>query len=224
MKPGEAFVVKFDAKSRRHLQYTETVQSYHDLLKNELADIPINVEKNVDDFNEISSLETILESLEEKHKEKEKKMEVLEVPRIPGRVVSKRRFNEDDDDEELEQFKKKKIPENMQETIERFPQFFQTALKSGRVSIQVPNGWIGALGNALNAFDRTGLEIDICNLFVGSEGGLCLGMSHSSSVSILDGFLEVTSQLCPICGNELQNKARMCKKCTEEFEIFAPRK
>lgn len=224
MDPGKAFIVKFDAKSRKHLQYVETTQHAHDLLKKELADIPADTEKNVEEIGEISSLETILEAFEEKNKENEKQTATLDIPKVSSQFMSRRRFNEDDDDEELEQLRKKSIPENMRETVEKFPHFFKTARKNGRVSIQVPNGWITAFENALSAFERTGLEIDICNLNVGDEGGLCLGMSNSANVSILDSFLEITSQLCPICGDVIQNKAKLCKKCASEFEIFAPGK
>jgi hypothetical protein len=223
LEPGKAFVIKFDAKTRRHLQYTETVQSSHDMLKKELADIQGDCENNFEEVVETSSLEMILETLEEKNKQEEPKMAVLDIPKIPGRIVSRRRFNEDDY-EEHEQLQKMKVPENMERTVERFPQFFKTARKGGRVSIQVPNGWINALESALTAFERTRLEIDICNLVVRDGGWLCLGMSNSANVSILDGFLEITSQLCPICGNMIQNKGKVCKKCESEFEIFSLRK
>ncbi|WP_129350626.1 type IV secretory system conjugative DNA transfer family protein [Solidesulfovibrio carbinolicus] len=224
LDPGKTFVVKFDDKTRRHLQYVETMQESHDLLKKELADeAPVVVKKNMKEQDDTSSLEMIFEIMERRDKDNQEKIKTVEVPQVPGRISHRYRFNEDDY-EEHEEEQKKVIPLNMRDTVEKFPHFFQTARKNGRVSIQVPNGWIGALENALTAFERTGLEIDICNLHVGNEGGLCLGMSNSASVSILDVFLEVTAHLCPICGNALQTKAKVCGKCMEEFEIFSPGK
>lgn len=223
LEPGKAFVLKFDAQSRRRLQYVENLQTSHDELKIELAEVPSHAETIMEEAKEAPSLEMILEILESKDKEKQE-VKIGEadknqrIPgRIPGRVSHRMRFNEDDYEEEEP---KSKIPNNMKQIVEQFPHFFKTAQKSGRVSIQIPNGWVKAFENALNAFERTGLEVDICNLFVGSDGNLSLGASNSTSVNILDGFLENTHSLCPICGNELKDTEKVCKTCIGEFSIF----
>ncbi|BAH74951.1 type IV secretory system conjugative DNA transfer family protein [Solidesulfovibrio magneticus] len=223
LEPGRAFVVKFDAQSRRRLQYVENLQISHDELQMELAEAPSNVETVMEEAKEAPSLEMIFEILESKDKEKQEEVKKDEGPRIPGRIPGRiphrMRFNEDDDEEEEP---KSKIPNNMQQIVERFPHFFKTAMKGGRISIQIPNGWVQAFENALDAFARTGLEVDICNIFIGSDGNLTLGATNSCGVNILDSFLKNTHRLCPICGNELKNKTKVCEQCALEFNFYTP--
>lgn len=229
LNPGEAFVVRFDASTRRHLHSLETFQKAHDRLREELRDVPAPSEHEVGgepvDAPE-TSMAAILEVLEANVPPSPETFK--EAPKVMPKAATKvawPMYAEDDDALAMADDPEPPTaapPAHMAGLLARHPEVFAKRGKAHRIII--PKGWVRATESAIKVVQAMGLTLEIVEMRLHCGALVAMTSTRTASLaeSILTDLLSATRALCPLCGRRIEDGSQVvCERCRKVHSLEA---
>ena len=227
LKPGEAFVLRFDHSSRRHLHSVESFQQSHDVIQEVLRSV--DLPKSTDPVSEISVPTSLSSLLEDFEKVKAAKIENKlqwgsRIKKLSSDNGSQPTMGDDMSFDKTDSEEKKvEMPAYMLALITEHPNVFDIKSRNLKDLI-IPRGWVKHMEHAIKAMQTAGLTIEITGVHY-HHGSLAISVSprtSSMAVGIMTALLESAKELCPLCGNRIaDDRQPACTECMSRFGLTA---
>lgn len=215
LRPGEAFVIRYENAGRRHLHGTETLQE-------EFESTRAIIEGAKTEENPVRPAPAV-----ERHSLSElaawaqanKQPQIETAPGVnPGETHGDRNPNQKNiQPQRVCPVKEAPMTRNYNQNgiMEKFPDFFVDE----EVSISVPAGWLDFAEHALTAFRASGLRVRLTSLSL--EGNaLCASegkgdgfrhRSESGALRLLNKLLQGSGKICALCGERMTSPVAEAK-------------
>lgn len=232
LDPGQAFVVRYDKKSGRHLHGMQTFEKAYESVRKfetveeedrENADLVVTP-KSPTLYILAKRAEAERTRLENEKKERRKSGILADANSTRPEASNIRRNREDWERRSAARADKSPGGSGPRHPlIEKFPEFFAEGAR-----ISLPHGWINFVERVFLAFSETGLEIQIKDMTIQDgtihvrDDNSYLDMSRGAG-DVLNRLLKPASEYCMACGAKMippkaEAKAAQQKRQTPAFD------
>ncbi len=240
---GECMLLRFDLATRRHIHSKETLQMGHDALQKELRQAGETIAANgpeagyaqpVPETDLMDIFSVIEEEKKALRKEGKRADRTIDDDPQPENIVQRqKRLSEMKVENDDAATGTDSLPLALQKVIGKYPEFFPQI--DGK-KMSMPAGWITALDKVLEGMRQTGLPLTIQALRLRSGGSLgvsnatsAYGYSADMAIRLCNRLLEVTLEICPICGKRIAPpnewghefmERGFCAECLRAYDIM----